>query len=277
MLQDYQIGRKFDPTTTDFAQYNNHRIYDVVKDALPSRFKEMNDSDLPESASAPQPEVCTESTHHIEMELEDLSLELLFGDTTAKASSLDDTRRNSGCIVRKESAGKSLVPFSTSQPARQAVPGSKPTSKSIVPSPIHPLRTLAKPTSVTKPPKVAMRRVAPSSQKPLLNGVKDATVVLSARHGTAGPPRDTPVRTSTSKPERRKETGTHSATIPRAPTAVPARKPTSPPVFRTTIKTPAPASTSTSTAKKSASPSVAAPRPGNPIRSTAKSATPDAT
>ncbi|KAL0573336.1 hypothetical protein V5O48_008614, partial [Marasmius crinis-equi] len=115
-LRDYQIGREFDPTTTDFARHNNYYIYDVVKDRLPSRFEEMNDLDLPESASAPQPEVHTESTHQIEIELEDLSLELLFGDTTAKAcqdstlvitpaphkaSSSDDTRRNGGRIVRK--------------------------------------------------------------------------------------------------------------------------------------------------------------------------------
>ncbi|KAL0563737.1 hypothetical protein V5O48_018326, partial [Marasmius crinis-equi] len=252
---------------------------------------------LPESASAPQPEVHTESTHQIEIELEDLSLELLFGDTTAKAcqdstlvitpaphkaSSSDDTRRNGGRIVRKESATKSLAPSSTSQPARRAVPGSKPTSKSIVLNPIRPLRTPAKPTSVTKPPEVAMRRVVPSSQRPLLNGAKDATVVLSARHETPGPPRDSPVRTDSSatgvKPERRNETGTHSVAIPRAPTVAPTRKPTSPPVLRasrvTTIKTPAPASTST--AKGSASPSSTTPQP-NPTRLTAKSAIPVAT
>ncbi|KAL0568104.1 hypothetical protein V5O48_013887 [Marasmius crinis-equi] len=282
MLQEYQIGRKFDPTTTDFAQYNHHHIYDVVKDRLPSRFEEMNDSDLPESASAPQPEARTESTHHIEMELEDLSLELLFGDTTVKASSLDDTKRNGGRIVRKgmaESAGKSLAPFSTSQPARRAVSSLNQTSKANTPKPIRPsLETPAKAPSVTNPPEIATRRVVPSSQKPLSNGVKDAMLVPLAKREIAGPPRDSPIRTSTSttgvKPERRKETGTHSATIPRAPTVAPARKPTSPPVFRTsrvtTIKTPTPASTST--AKKSASPSSTTPQP-NPTRLTAKSAT----
>ncbi|KAL0570965.1 hypothetical protein V5O48_010994 [Marasmius crinis-equi] len=93
-LRDYQIARKFDPTTTNFAQHHGYRIYDVVKNpGLSGHFKEMDDSDPTESATAPQPrEVHTESVHQTETELEDMSLGLPFGDPQREIDSHPDLK-----------------------------------------------------------------------------------------------------------------------------------------------------------------------------------------
>ncbi|KAL0572645.1 hypothetical protein V5O48_009319 [Marasmius crinis-equi] len=40
-LRDYQIARGFDPNTTEFAQHNGYRIYEIVEQPLPSRFEEI--------------------------------------------------------------------------------------------------------------------------------------------------------------------------------------------------------------------------------------------
>ncbi|KAL0565446.1 hypothetical protein V5O48_016578 [Marasmius crinis-equi] len=77
-LRDYQIARKFDPTTTDFAQHNDYRIYDVVKTPLSIRFEELDDSEPTDSTSTPQSEIHAE---RVETEPEDMSLLLLFGNT----------------------------------------------------------------------------------------------------------------------------------------------------------------------------------------------------
>ncbi|KAL0579263.1 hypothetical protein V5O48_002767, partial [Marasmius crinis-equi] len=86
-LRDYQITRKFDPSTTDFARHLRRRIYDVVKIPLPSRrFEEIDDSDT-ESASVPQSEL---HAARLETELEDMSLALLFGDTQPDLEAPED-------------------------------------------------------------------------------------------------------------------------------------------------------------------------------------------
>ncbi|KAL0564855.1 hypothetical protein V5O48_017183 [Marasmius crinis-equi] len=107
-LQNYQIARKFDPTTTDFAQRNNYRIYDVVKTPLSSRFEEIDDSDA-EPASPPQSEILAE---RLEAELEDMSLELLFGDTQPDLEAPEDLEGFSLAAYRIVSVPSTELAFS---------------------------------------------------------------------------------------------------------------------------------------------------------------------
>ncbi|KAL0564253.1 hypothetical protein V5O48_017799, partial [Marasmius crinis-equi] len=48
-LQTYQIARGFDPNALEFARHNQYRVYEATERPLPSRFKEMEESEPTES------------------------------------------------------------------------------------------------------------------------------------------------------------------------------------------------------------------------------------
>ncbi|KAL0581202.1 hypothetical protein V5O48_000790 [Marasmius crinis-equi] len=183
-LRDYQVARGFDPTTTNFAQHAGYHLYDIVEEPLPSHFGKIEGYSAlcssylnlshrvhasvllettekfryPTNFSYLTPGARTSKNLH-QVDLEDMSVRLIFGDTPLEGFSAGDASGNSDRLAQKATPSKTLAS------------GSKPTPSPIIPRPIHlSSSTCAKVMTVANRTKVLMRNVVPPPRNSFNNG-----------------------------------------------------------------------------------------------------------
>ncbi|KAG7096327.1 hypothetical protein E1B28_003771 [Marasmius oreades] len=115
-MQRWQVSRGFDPTTTDFARYLGHPIFDVMQSDT-SRFEELDEGEYHSRGSIAHPVelwLNPDIANFHTPDSEDLSLDQLFYDTQSTTKERNPPETNQSAAVSKGNSLWSLLtaPFS---------------------------------------------------------------------------------------------------------------------------------------------------------------------